>query len=332
MSLSRRGFLGAAAAAAAAPWLLPRGAVPPAAADPGAPFLPYGAGSYFQSPASSQAVDPVLTDSFRAFMASFPDQGGVAYPVIRGTTAGTWGTAYALGQDSDPVWTLTGTVPAKAALLASQGFHAPAWLGDALNGTSDSPFCVQDVASGFTAFGGGAVQTGPLTIRVRSAGITYHSSNGLDGRDPASDDPRNWTSRGRISDALIRRDLVDWAIATGTDLGHVLHVYFVETDSSAGFQSPMVGDEGGKHGWGAEGQRLAIDPAVDLTSRGLSPAGYVVALTLQNHGCYVGDNSGSVTGIHCEQETAAHPVWGGELAKDSLQGITWDDFVALAPA
>lgn len=334
MTLSRRDFLGAAAVAAVAPWLMPRGAVKATAPAAGGPFLPYGSGSYFQSPAASQAVDPVLTASFRAFMAAFPGQAGTAYPVIRGTAGNTWGTPYALGQATDPVWTLAGPVNSRTALLASQGFHAPAWLGDVLTGTSDSPFCVQDTASGFTVFGGRASVAAPGVIRVGTVpGITWHSSNGLDWRNPASGDIRNQTSRGRISDAMvIRRDLMDWAIANGTDLGHVLHLFLAETDSSAGFQSPMVGCEGGKHGWGAEGQRLAIDASVDLTARGLSPAGYVIALTLQNHGCYVGDNSGSVTGIHAEQETPAHPVWGGELAKDSLAGITWDDFVALVPA
>lgn len=302
-------------------------------AAPGAPFLPYTPGSYYKSLASAQVIDTALTASFRHFMSTFAGQAGVAFPIINGTNGNLWGTPYALGAASDPVWTLTGTVDPKAVILKTQGFHAPSWLGTALTGTSDSPFCVQDTANGFTVFGTKATQTGPNVISIGgSAGITYHSSNGLDARNPASDDARNETSRGRISDAMvIRKAAVDWAIANNTDLGHVLHMFMVETDSSKGFMSPMVGFESGKNGWGAEGQRLAIDPSVDLTTRGLSPAGLVVARTLQVHGCYIGDNAGNGSTLKAEQETKAHPVWNGELGPNSLQGVTWGDFNALAP-
>jgi UDP-glucose 4-epimerase len=66
-----------------------------------------------------------------------------------------------------------------------------------------------DRVSGFTVFCANAEVVGRHRIRVSSAGITYHSSNGLDYRNPLSDDRRNFTSRGRISNAMvIRRDLV----------------------------------------------------------------------------------------------------------------------------
>lgn len=297
----------------------------------GAPFLPYGAGSYYQSPASSQPVDTALTSSFRQFMATFPAQAGTLFPIIKGVGGNLFGTPYALGQASDPIWTLTGTIDPKAAILTTQGFHAPSWLGTALTGTSDSPVCVQDIASGFTVFATKVSQTGPATINVTgSAGLTYHSSNGLDYRNPLTNDIRNETSRGRISDAMvIRKSAIDYGIANGTGLGHVLHMFMVETLSSAGFQNPMIGNESGKNGWGAEGQRLAIDPSIDLTTRGLSPAGLVVARTLQIHGCYIGDNAGGGSTLKAEQETTAHPVWNGELTANSLQGITWNDFIAL---
>jgi hypothetical protein len=131
---------------------------------------------------------------------------------------------------------------------------------------------------------------------------------------------------------VIRKDAVDYAIANNTGLGYVLHMFLVETLTSAGFQNPMVANESGKNGWGAEGQRLAIDSSIDLTTRGLSPAGLVVARTLQVHGCYIGDNAGGGTTLKAEQETSAHPVWNGEMASNSLQGITWNDFVALDAA
>ena len=300
----------------------------------GQPFLAYTANSYYKSPASQTAVDATLTASFRSFMASFAGQAGTAYPIINGVGGNQWGLPYAMGAATDPVWTLTGTLDAKTAILGTQGFHAPSWLGSVLTGTSDSPMCVIDTANGYTVFATKTSQASPTTIHVGgSAGITYHSSNGLDNRNPDSNDSRNETSRGRISDAMvIRADLVNWAIANNTGLGHVLHMFMVETLSSAGFQNPMIGCESGKNGWGAEGQRIAIDPSIDLTTRGLSPGGLAIARTLQQNGCYLGDNAGGASTFHAEQESTSHPVWNGLLTANSLAGITWNDFVALKPA
>ena len=296
----------------------------------GGPFLPYTSDSFFRTPIAGQPVDSARTSAFRTFMQTHPDQRSFSYPRINGTGSSQWGTAYAMGDASDPVWKLTGTVPKPCACLASTGFHAPEWLGTVLSGTSDSPFCVIDRASGFTVFGGKASLVAPYTIKVSSAGIMYHSSNGLHGKEPCSNDTRNFTSRGRISEAMvIRRDLVDHGIANNTDLGHVLHLFLVETRSSDGCCHPMVGCEGNKYGFGAEGERIAIDPSVDLTTRGLSPAGLVVARTLQKYGCYFGDNAGSGSALKAEQENPNHPVWNGLISRDSLAGLRWDDFVVL---
>jgi len=327
--LSRRSLLGAGGLAVAAIGAAPL--IPSASAATGtAPFLPYSTGSYFRTPVAGLSADPTRTAAFRAFMKTHPDQKRYVYPRINGTGTNHWGTAYAMGTATDPIWKLTGTVSSYCQVLATTGFHAPSWLGSVLTGTTDSPFCVVDIASGFTVFGTKASVVAPGKITVQSAGITYHSSNGLHRNNPLSNDKRNFTSRGRISDAMvIRSDLVDYGIANNTDLGHVLHLFLVETRSSDGFRHPMVGCESGKVGFGAEGERIAIDPAVDLTTRGLSPAGLVVARTLQRYGCYFGDNAGSESALKAEQETSTHPVWKGRLGKDSLSGLRWDDFVVL---
>ena len=70
-------------------------------------------------------------------------------------------------------------------------------------------------------------------------------------------------------------------------------------------------------------------PRVDLTRRGLSPGGLVVARTLQQHGCYIGDNSGSASAVKAEQAGRTRDPWKGLLRQNSLRGITWDDFVVL---
>ena len=328
--LSRRGLLGAGALATAAIGAPPLVGTAAAAGATTAPFLPYTADSYFRTPVAGLASDPVRTAAFRAFMRTHPEQQSYAYPRICGIGPNRWGTTYAMSTAADPIWKLCGSITPFCSNLASTGFHAPDWLGSILTGTSDSPFCVVDLGSGFTIFGTKARLVAPRTISVQSAAITYHSSNGLHRKDPLSNDTRNFTSRGRISDAMvIRSDLVNHGIANNTDLGHVLHMFLVETRSSDGYRHPMVGCESGKYGFGAEGERIAIDPAVNLTTRGLSPAGLVIARTLQRYGCYIGDNAGKESTLKAEQETPTHPVWNGRLTQDSLAGLRWDDFVVL---
>ena len=297
------------------------------------PLVPYSPDSYYRSVVRGLPVDGIQTQLFHTFMAAHPDQRDTAYPLIRGVDGNNWGTPYAEGRATDPVWkvrTIAGNDDVRNAILQTQGFRAPDWLGTAITGTSDSPVAVLDTTSGFTVFLTKAALVGDHLIDVMSAGITWHTSNGLDYRNPLSNDARNFTSRGRLSDAMvIRKDLVAQAVANNTDLGHVLHFFIVESSTAAGYTHPMVGTESGKLGWGAEGQRLAIRADIDLTSRGLSPAGLALARTLQRHGMYVGDNAGGASSLKAEQDSAARPVWGGLLHADSLAGITWSDFVVL---
>jgi hypothetical protein len=296
------------------------------------PFRPYSPHSYFKRPVTGHPIDISRTRAFQHFMSTFPDQVGEHHPIITGVGGyNNWGTAFAMGSRRDPVWRLTGAIQPECHVLRTRGFHAPPWLGSILTGTNDSPFCVIDRASGFTVFGSNAAVAGRRTIHVGSAGVTYHSSNGLTGKNPRSNDHRNFTSRGRISEAMvIRRDLVEYGIAHQTGLGHVLHLFMTETNSADGFCNPMVHGESGQHGFGAEGERITIRRHIDLRTRGLSPAGLVIARTLQQHGCYFGDNAGGPSTLKAQQESGRRPVWHGLLERDSLRGITWDDFVVLA--
>ena len=296
------------------------------------PFLPYSSDSFFRSTLEGAPIDRAATDSFRSFMREHRDQDDHDYPVIRGVGRNRWGTVYAEGRRSDPVWRLTGRVPREVAVLRSQGFHAPEWLGEALTRTSDSPFVVVDRASGWSVWAAKAKEVGPQLIRVGAAGLFEHDSNGLDRRNPRSDSQVNYRSRGAIPDAMvIRRDLLAYAKATNGDLGHVLHMFFVETDSSAGYVHPMVGEESGKDGWGAAGERIAVAPDVDLGTRDCSPEALVIARTLQRHGAYLGDNSAQGTGLKAEQETD-FTSWRDRLSDDELEGcIDWDDFVVVEP-
>jgi hypothetical protein len=334
-NISRRAFVAGAAATAAA--LALPGTSAEAETTGGvfgvSKFRPYSSDSFFKSSVAGAPIDWAATTQFRNFIINHPDQKGYNYPVVRGTGTNKWGTPYAEGSATDPVWKLTGTYNKEVPYLFTTGFHAPEYLGQLLTGTSDSPLVVMDRASGFTMWCANAFVSAPYTISVKYSGAFWHNTNGLDRRNPKSNGLKNFRSRGAIPDAMvIRKDLMDEAIANGTGLGHVLHFFMTETLSTAGYCHPMVGCEGSKYGWGAEGLRLAIDPALDITTRGLSPQGLVLAKTLQQNGMYLGDNSGSQAALKAQQDTAARPVWNGTLPYNVLKNITFNDIVVLPKA
>jgi hypothetical protein len=176
--------------------------------------------------------------------------------------------------------------------------------------------------NGLSVWGAKAVPGANNTINVGAAGAFQHDSNGLDNRVAGSTSSKNFRSRGAIPDAMvIRKDRLDWAITNHTDLGYVLHMFWPAT--APGHVFPMAGDEGDKGGWGEEGMRIRIKPTVDLSKRSLTPAAMVVALTLQRHGAYIGDNAGGGVTLKAEQD---YGQWKGELTQDALKSLTWDDF------
>jgi hypothetical protein len=292
--------------------------------------FPYSADSFFRSRVTDAPVDAARTRQFQAFMASHPDQAGITWPKINMNPE--WAMSYHVGRATDPVWRLTGgnTADPRLTVLQKQGFHMADSVADTFpTGTQDRPGVMVDPVFGYTVqFADAVVDKATRTITVSNAGIMWHGSNGLDGRNPNSDDERNFTSRGRIPDAMvIRRDQLDQAAASGTGLGHVLHLFFVETNTADGVVHPMTGAESGKAGWGAEGERIRIRPDVDLEARGLTGAALVIARTLQENGAYIGDNSGSSTQIKASQP---EQYAGTNLTTDALRGkITWADFEVL---
>jgi len=305
------------------------------AAASGGPFIAYPADSFFRKPLP--AVTPVSSTSAQGIAFAKANDPS-PYFKIRGAHGVGWGIAYAMADCSDPIYKIGsgGSVPASQQHLRDVGFHAPASVWQNIPPNGDAPFLVIDTCgtsarpAGQSVWGANASVSGQ-TVSVSAAGSFSHDSNGLDRRNPASNSQLNERSRGNIPDAMaIRIDLLDQAIRKGTGLGHVLEVFWMETDSAAGAFSPMVGAENGQAGYGAEGERLRIKPGIDLASRpGCSPTtnpvGLAIARTLQQNGAYLGDNSGSGSGIKTEQN-ADYPG----LTQDSLKGcMTWDDIEFL---
>jgi hypothetical protein len=300
---------------------------------PPASGLPYGADSFFQSDTLGLPVDAGLTSQFHTFMATNVDQKATTWPKVNlnpGWSGENW-----IGSSSDPVWKLavgSGGGNAKLDIVESQGVHLADKVWDAVpTGSQDRLLVVRDPVFGYTVQCADVVPNRTArTWTASNCGIFWHSSNGLDYRNPLSNDSRNISSRGRIPDAMqIPRSELDAAVAAGTGVGHVLHIFFVETNSASGFSHPMTGAEGGQAGFGGEGWRIGINRSVDLPARGLTGAALALARTLQDNGGYIGDNSGSTTQI---KVGPPGDYTGTNLAIDVFKGkLTWADFVVYQP-
>jgi PKD repeat protein len=288
------------------------------------PFIPYGSTSLLQTPLPANA--PVSADN--AFFRSW-EQGAepVDYWKLRVTSKG-FAQNYAEGQCSDPVFTIvsTGKTPSGQGFLKTTGFHADEAVLAAMVQNSDSPIMVRDFCGtvdrpgGMSVWAANVLYDGTHTLKSGGDGtITAGSfdwrTNGLDSRAPSSDAAAgvNSVSRGRIPDSMV---ITDDELRAGMDgahngtAGHSVEVFFVETNSSAGFQEPMTGAEGGNVGCGgaahpglcAEGQYVRIDPSLPVPA-GCTGAAAVVFRTLQTYGGYIGDNSGSGSGIKMQAGT-----------------------------
>jgi hypothetical protein len=74
-----------------------------------------------------------------------------------------------------------------------------------------------------------------------------------------------------------------------------------------------------------EGTRLQLDPALDLETLALTPAGMVVARALQRYGAYVGDNAGGFA-LYAQNT----PAWGDTFAGAPLGRLDVRMFRVLA--
>jgi len=77
------------------------------------------------------------------------------------------------------------------------------------------------------------------------------------------------------------------------------------------------------------GGRIQLDPALDVTTLGLSPAGVAIARALQKYGAFIGDYSGAVS-LYADASDAARSAWSGVLANDTAQKIPLNRFRVLA--
>ena len=323
-----------AALAAAATALLvsapsPATATPPADDDG---VVPYGSTSLFQTQLPSTA--PVSPD--QAFFASWIQANEPKDYWTMRVTRDQFSMNFAVGRCSDPLYKIvsTGSTQKGQDHLKTVGVHIPTAMLSAIVQNTDVPVIVQDRCGtsarpgGMSVFMANVLYDGTTTLKsggdgVITGGAFDHRTNGLDSRVPGTNAAArvNTVSRGRIPDATFVRDALLTKVASGQlahpaavpgTLGHVLQTFFVQSNTAAGFQKPMAGAESAKLGCGgsehlglcAQGQYIRIDPSIDLAARpGCTGHALTVARTLQSYGAYIGDNSGSGSGIKGEAGT-----------------------------
>jgi uncharacterized protein (DUF433 family) len=234
---------------------------------------------------------------------------------------GEWGQPVYWAKPGDPVYRVkeTGyTLPPEFSHLRIPGGAKP-------DPTSDGEMTVFDEGNGWVAWVFGASFSGG-EWSAKGGSIAYLASNGLDGKLPESDDPRNTgTHRGFPSGEIAYR----YDEVTFGDIRHVIKMSIPDTCDHV---FPMTGDEGCNGGSPfPEGTRVRIKLSVDLTRLGLSPSALVVATALQRYGAVIGDQSGGDLVIKMENTVAEGrgQLWTGLLTRNSLQAIHITDLEVI---
>ena len=76
------------------------------------------------------------------------------------------------------------------------------------------------------------------------------------------------------------------------------------------------------------GGQIQLDPALDVTTLGLSKTGLMIAKALQKYGAFVGDLSGA-TSLYADASPTAQAYWNGLLANDEAAKIPLNRFRVL---
>jgi hypothetical protein len=121
-------------------------------------------------------------------------------------------------------------------------------------------------------------------------------------------------------------------------IDHALVMSLVETRSGV-YSWPANRTDGWKSGkeFIPEGQRLRLDPTLDLSTLSLTPVGQMIAVAMQTYGVVIRDKAGSVA-LYAEsplptmatgQPNPYDELFGGTPSYALLNGIPWDRLQAL---
>lgn len=287
--------------------------------------LAFGSTSYWNTPLPADApLDP----NSAAMMAWLQGDNTTNYIHLAGASAnGLWGNPIYWSTDKDPTYSVINTCRFNQPPEFGQ-MRIP--VGAEPDPTADSAMTVYDLQKGLVyALHWASYDASADRWSACGGTVYYLNSNGL-ARDAAgSDEPRNAGHRGvPPSTYAVRLDEIRHG-----DIDHILKIS-VNTTGCA-FVFPMVGDECGTTAALAppEGTRIRIDPSVNLSGLGLSPAALVIARALQRYGAVIGDQSGGPATLKLENTMAEGrgQLWNGVLSNDSLRAIPLDDYEVIRP-
>lgn len=111
--------------------------------------------------------------------------------------------------------------------------------------------------------------------------------------------------------------------------GSIDHALNLNIRNTAGWQNwtwpAMRADGTGSAGWGSlrQGQRLRLDPSIDVTKLGLNKMGTMIARAAQQYGFIVTDTSGTVS-LVTESGTATKQRTGVDPWDSYLEGPEWE--------
>ena len=184
--LTRRALVRGGIAATALPsaTLSGAGGRAAAAAVAGVRSCPTARDSYFRSTILGAAVDAAAHRDLPRFMRTHPEQ-NYRYPRINGVEDNEWGTAYAMGGPRMPVWRLVGEHNPKAErpVHATASTRRNGW-GRCSPAPTTHPCASSTAPRASPCSAPTPSRSGGDRIRATAAAVTYHSSNGLDHRNP----------------------------------------------------------------------------------------------------------------------------------------------------
>jgi hypothetical protein len=292
------------------------------AAGQSAPHRAFSASSYWNQPLpTSVPIDP---DSAK-ILEFLKNDSTTNYIRLAGTSSsGNWGNPIYWAGADDPTRVVKNICSSSGQPPEFQSVRIP--RGARPDSSTDKTMTVYDVEKGIVyGFFKASVSNG---VWSSCGGVVYYlASNGLVGRLPESDEPRNYGHRGVPPPTYaVRYDEVS--------AGAIEHVLKISVHHAADeYVFPMTGHESGSSDPYAppEGTRIRIKQSVNLSLLGLSPAALVVARALQKYGALIGDQSAGPINLKVENTVAERRgyLWKDVLTTTSLSRIRLNMFEVI---
>jgi hypothetical protein len=214
-------------------------------------------------------------------------------------TAGAATPTYAVACRMEPAW---GTCPFRGRAMPIPASAQPS-VG------SDGALVVLDPVTGTTGEYWQAARSGPGWV------ASWGAVNALNGSGWGGSSTGAGASRlaGVVRVDEIRAGRIDHALVLQSDTvcASVVRAPALKTDGDSVRTDCLP-----------EGARLQLDPSLNLTTLGLSPAELTVAKAMQVYGAYVIDRGGAPLSVSFEVAPDAAPGYPGAVYVDA--GLAWD--------